>query len=127
MIEDSIVIGGHNWEKQNLVTQSSPKGVYDTYKCRYCGLEVKSYKLGFIQVKDGQLKKLYNCPCKPKATKIKIRHCYAHGSQFDNLTPGSIHNIVNSPKPNPRKRGEWVMGVGKKVLVLFNEFDYVEE
>lgn len=127
MIEDSMAVGGHIWEKQNLVTKFSSKGYYDIYKCRFCGLEGKSYHFGFIEVRDNQSKKLHECPRKTKATKIKITRCFGFGPQFDNLKPGSVHNIVNSPQPEASKKGEWVMGVSEKVLVLYDEFTYVYE
>ena len=53
--------------------------------------------------------------------KIKIKHCTAFGRQFENLTDGSIHEIIEPPAGENSNRGWWVMGVGEPVLVLTYE------
>lgn len=61
--------------------------------------------------------------------KIKITNCKAFGEMFKNLTPGSIHEVIEAPKEykNSKIKGVWVMGVGEPVKVLDNEFEYVKE
>jgi hypothetical protein len=58
--------------------------------------------------------------------KIKINHCGACGPQFENLTDGSIHEVIPTPKGESDRRGWWVMGVGEPVLVLTREASIVE-
>ena len=53
--------------------------------------------------------------------KIKIKRCEAFGPQFENLTPGSIHEVIKPPAGSDDSRGWWVMGIGEPVLVLAYE------
>lgn len=53
--------------------------------------------------------------------KIRIINCTAVGPQFENLTPGSIHEVIPAPKGENNNRGWWVMGVGEPVKVLTHE------
>lgn len=62
--------------------------------------------------------------------KIKIDKCEACGPQFDNLTPGSEHEVIEKKysKYNGRVKrsgeylfGYWVKGVGENVVVLVSE------
>jgi hypothetical protein len=51
--------------------------------------------------------------------KIKIIQCTAWGPIFANLTPGSIHKVIEPPKHHkPDKYGVWVQGIGEPVKVL---------
>lgn len=118
--------GGHDWEKQNVVTIGVKRG-YDLYKCRKCGVTGKSYRLGTISIRESYVKKMLKCRAKieKKFTRIMVTDCKAVGSQFANLTPGSKHDIVPPPPGQNNKRGEWVMGVGEPVLLLAGEFIYL--
>lgn len=118
-------LGGHEWEKQNLVTLGKKK-MYDVYKCRKCGIIGKSYRLGSITIKETDIKKIYKCNGRMKvaSSRIKVTRCRAVGKQFSNLTPGSEHDIVPPPPGQDNKRGEWVMGVGEPVLLLAGEYVY---
>lgn len=116
--------GGHSWEKTNLVTKEG-KQLYDTYQCRHCGLKARMVSFGFLQISERSRKKFERCPAVKKATQIRITACDAVGSQFENLTPGSVHNIIDAPEGFSDKGGVWVMGVGEPVKVLFREFEYV--
>lgn len=118
--------GGHKWEKTNLVTKKDRKGFYDHYKCKYCGIEGKSYSTGVILVPDRYAAKQALCPNAHKHTKVKVTHCTAMGGAFANLIPGSVHDIIEPPENENRERGEWVMGVGEPVLLLCREFTYVD-
>lgn len=124
MIEISIYAFGHEWDKLNHVTQKDNKGLYDLMICKNCGIKGKRYRLDTIHVYERYINKL-RCPVEHK--QIKITHLRAFGKQFKNLTDGSIHDIVSPPVGKNRDRGEWVMGVGEPVLVLFGEFVYVEK
>lgn len=126
MFDKLFFEGGHKWVKQNLVTKKDRKGLYDHYKCEYCGIEGKSYSMGRIEVPDRYANKQAICHGAPKHKKVKVLRCNAVGSVFDNLKPGSIHDIVAPPDGEDRKRGEWVMGVGDKVLLLYSEFNYAD-
>lgn len=121
-IEISLKDGGHEWEKLNLVTVSSRKGSYDEYRCKHCGVKVRSYHLGCVTIDVAHVR----CKKSPKTSMIKITHCTAVGPEFENLTPRSIHSTIAQPEGEDNTRGEWVMGVKKPVLVLYREFEYVE-
>jgi hypothetical protein len=116
----------HVFIKTNLVTISSPKGMYDSFKCEKCGLRGKSYQIGIITVDGRQRSKANNCPESKNLQKIKITICRAVGRQFLNLTPGSVHDVIAPPQGQNNDRGIWVMGVGEPVKVLFGEFVDVE-
>lgn len=127
MIIVDITAGGHDWEKQSLVTKVKGSRAYDMYKCKHCGIEGKSYKLGLISVPEKYKSKVAFCtgPKEGKTSLIKVIHCRAFGPKFGNLADGSVHKIITPPEGFDNKRGEWVMGVDEPVLLLFNEFEYV--
>ena len=70
-----------------------------------------------------------------KKEKIQITECKAFGKFFENLTPGSIHEVLTAPegKLTPESSAEgkrteggvWVMGVGEPVFVLDGEYKRV--
>lgn len=120
--------GGHTWEKQNLVTiPSKTRGGYDEYKCKCCGIRGRSYRLGYIEIPEGSVHKMSQCRGMQKEKKIKVTHCRAVGEAFSNLTDGSVHEIIAPPAGEKNNRGEWVMGKGEPVLLLYSEFQYVKE
>lgn len=121
-----INIGGHKFTKTNLVTKKGPNGLYDEYRCEQCGMKGRSYLFGRISLSGIYGKNIYKCINYNPKSKIQIIHVNAHGDQFSNLTPGSIHDIVDPPSGYDRSRGEWVQGVGDIVLVLYNEFNYID-
>lgn len=127
MIQDyPIGIGGHKFTKTNLVTKKGPKGMYDEYTCEQCGMKGRSYKFGRISLSKIYGKNIFKCKVLIPKRKIQITKCTAFGDQFSNLTPGSIHDIVDPPSGEDRSRGEWVQGVGDIVLVLYHEFKYID-
>ena len=64
---------------------------------------------------------------KDNKMKIKITKCEAFGKHFDNLTPGSIHEVIDCPFLDEGEiEGVWVMGVGEPVKVLTNEYETVQ-
>lgn len=125
MIRVEISHGGHQFVKENLITLKNSKGLYDVYRCSCCGLEVKSYSIGTIDVYEKDKNKLSSCIGRQNKKQIQIICCTANGPQFKNLLPASKHTIISPPEGYDRKRGEWVMGVGEPVLVLFGEFIYI--
>lgn len=126
MTEDfNITIGGHQFEKINLVTRHNRNGFYDLYKCKFCGLEGKSYHIGTIRFLNRYEEKARLCPKRPPAKKIKIISTNAFGPEFENITSGSVHEIVPPPEGYDNKNGEWVMGKTEPVLILFREFTYI--
>lgn len=121
-----LTTGGHNWEKQNLVTQSDRKGRgYDVYRCKCCGIVGKSYRIGSIEIFEKDIRKMEKCKGVSRSSNIKITFCNACGPEFSGLTPGSAHPIVPPPEGQDNKRGEWVMGKTEPVLVLYGEFVYI--
>lgn len=127
MIHQSLSEGGHRWEKQNLVTLSARRGGCDTYKCCQCGIEGRSYHLGTIDIPEKFAHKAKSCPKLVKKGKIKVIRCNAVGTQFANLTPNSIHNVIDTPIGESSTRGVWVMGVGEPVMLLYGEFNFIDE
>ena len=125
MIRVEFSYGGHQFVKENTVTRKNRKGLYDLYRCSCCGLEGKSYLLGTIDVYEKDKNKLNCCINRLDKKYIQITLCTACGPQFKNLLPASKHTIISPPEGYDRKRGEWVMGVGEPVLVLFGEFIYI--
>ena len=55
-----MTLGGHEFEKQNIVTIGKKRG-YDVYKCKKCGITGKSYRFGMIDIKDADVKKMQKC------------------------------------------------------------------
>lgn len=60
-----------------------------------------------------------------KKEKIQITECKAFGKFFENLTPGSIHEVLTVPEGERTEGGVWVMGVGEPVFVLDDEYKRV--
>ena len=118
---------GHKWEKKNLVTLSSRKGLYDLYVCANCALEGKSYTPGCIEIQERYSKKAECCQGLNRKKYLRVTNCRAFGEQFRAFTPGSIHEVIPAPKGEDNSRGEWVMGKTEPVLLLFREFEYVEQ
>lgn len=113
----------HTFEKQNLTTL---KDGSDLYKCTKCGLKGKRKGLTEILEIDGRIsdKKINSCGEHEYVGKnIKITFCTANGSAFSNITPESIHTIINPPIGYKNgDKGVWVQGNGEPVKVLFNEY-----
>jgi uncharacterized protein YifE (UPF0438 family) len=60
--DNVAVVLEHNWSKTNLVSISSSSGMYDTLRCRNCGITAKRY--GFENViidRKYKAKKYDNC------------------------------------------------------------------
>lgn len=124
--EYPITIGGHRFIKTNLVTKSGPKGMYDEYKCELCGMRGRSYKFGIIQISASYRDRIFKCTKLMPTRRIKITRCRGFGDEFEHLTPGSIHNIIDPPIGSNEKRGVWVYGATEPVLVLYNEFEFID-
>ena len=60
-----------------------------------------------------------------KKEKNQITECKAFGKFFENLTPGSIHEVLTAPEGKRTEGGVWVMGVGEPVFVLDGEYKRV--
>lgn len=124
--EYPIEIGGHKFTKTNLVTKTGPKGMYDEYKCKLCGMKGRSYKFGTIQISASYREHIFKCTKLKPTRRIKITYCNGFGDEFKTLTPGSIHDVVEPPTGANESRGLWVKGVTEPVLVLFNEFEFID-
>lgn len=65
---------------------------------------------------------------KPIYKQIKIKYCLAFGFEFDDIRPGSIHDILEPPNDHKHcERGVWVMGKTEPVKIYNKEFEYVEQ
>jgi hypothetical protein len=116
----------HEFEKQNLVTLTDRIGTYDLYKCALCGLTGKQRDLGTVTVSDRNTSASEKCPKAATPRKVRIIEVRTGGKPWSNLTPGSVHQVVDAPKGMPDNlAGVWVMGVGEPVKILVGE--YVEE
>lgn len=119
-------IGGHSWQKQNLMTLGK-KHAYDIFKCSCCGIEGKSYHLGYIKICNKDIPKMLKCKCASKGKKyVKVTYCTAFGEEFSKLTPGSVHEIITPPAGYDNSKGEWVQGLTEPVLLLAGEYVYLE-
>lgn len=119
----------HDFRRTNPVTLEDKEGFYDLYECEYCRLTGKRRNLAGELHVDGRLsdKRIKECPDahkKPTITHVTVRKCNAVGGQFDNLKPGSIHEIIPPPERQDNTGGLWVMGVGEPVKLLFGEFAF---
>lgn len=126
MADFNIANGGHQFEKINLVTRHNRNGFYDLYKCKFCGLEGKSYHIGIIRIPNRYAEKARLCRKRPIFKKIKIISFNGYSEEFENITPGSVHEIIPPPEGYDNKDGEWVMGKTEPVLILFREFKYIQ-
>lgn len=123
---------GHKFEKVNLITTS--KG--DQYICKNCALSGWRRTLAPIIEFAKKNRKIKKCPGASEQEsfgykKIKVIKCQANGKQFENLTPGSIHAIVDPPDEFKEKYPNsnmtvWVDGFDEPVRLLGYEFDFVE-
>jgi len=117
--------GGHKFEKQNLVTQSSRRGGFDKYKCSYCGMLGTSRTLGGLEVSETYKKDnvLLCHKAPPPPQRIKITRCTASGPAFKNILPGTEHDVIEPPAGYANTAtGVWVQGSGEPVKVLSNEY-----
>lgn len=120
----------HAFRKTNLVGVRDNRGIYDEYECENCHIRGKRRSLNGSLLLDGRSKATNQCPKAPERTapkKIRILECTAFGVQFANLTPGSIHDVVEAPEGGRSgETGYWVQGVSEPVLVFFKECEVVE-
>jgi hypothetical protein len=127
MYQSFIETSGHEWDKKNLVSITKNGGIYDEMVCKNCKMEGRRY--GFITVEVPETYKVADVHDCPKAKPIEVpeivmvTRCTALGNIFGNLTPGTVHDVVEPPtgEKNDRK-GVWVMGVGQPVKLLVGEF-----
>lgn len=127
MYKSNIRESGHVWHKQNLVTIVANGRMYDEMVCSNCGMKGKRVDIEHVDVSEAyKLKDIKDCPKRrpvevPK--KVKIVNCTANGEKFENLTPGSVHSVVEPPEGYENDlKGLWVMGVGEPVKLLNGEF-----
>jgi hypothetical protein len=127
MYQSNIKTSQHVWEKQNLVTKATRKGLFDEMVCENCGMKGRRYGFETVEVSESyKIESVNFCPKakKPKIPKIvKVTYCRAHGRVFENITPNSIHDVVEPPKGYKNDHtGVWVMGVGEPVKLITGEF-----
>ncbi len=129
MYQSNIKTAGHSWEKKNLVTVNRKGKMFDEMVCRYCGMKGRRYGFESVEVSENyNYENVNNCPKAPAPNipkKVKVTRCTANGKAFSNLTPHSIHEVVEPPKGYKNDlSGVWVMGVGEPVKLLNNEFTH---
>ena len=127
MYQSNIKTSQHVWEKQNLVTVNRRGKMFDEMVCQNCGMKGRRY--GFETVEVSESYKIESVNFCPKAQKleapkiVKVTFCNAHGRVFENITPNSIHAVVEPPKGYKNDHtGVWVMGVGEPVKLITGEF-----
>ncbi len=121
----------HEFDKLNLMTIPSRNGSYDKMKCKHCGMSGKRYHLGTVSIPQTYSKeRVNNCPKAPKklvATMVRVTHCNAIGEIFSNLTPDSVHDVIDPPTGYKNDHtGVWVMGVGEPCKLVSGEFVKLE-
>ena len=82
------IIGGtgeniHEWEKNNLFTRKSSKGLYDEWKCNICGIKEKAY--GLCRPIGGG--------CFPERTCILCNKVFKSGKNKIKHMVG-VHNVI---------------------------------
>jgi len=127
MVEVDIQTGGHKWVKQNTVTIIKGKKSYDLPKCEVCGAVGKRIRLDTVTLTEKEFERHAICKGFVARKKMAITLCHAQGEEFESMTPGSEHNIIDPPQGGTRVRGEWTMGKTEPVLILFDEFRYTDE
>lgn len=128
MYKINIARSGHDFDKLNLVSIHGKFGLYDIVKCKKCGVKGKRYDFQNVLINESVNEdKAIFCNKREIKLKIKIILCHAVGDFFKNLTPNSIHNVIDTPS-NEKKDGSgvWVMGNGVPVKVINGEFEYVD-
>ena len=124
-VQIEINSGGHRFSKTNLTTIYRQGKIFDEYVCDGCGMYGKSFKLGMINIKGYTDNEINECSGMTKTKRLKIIQCTAQGRQFQNLTSGSVHDIIEVPKGENNENGVWVMGIDEPVKVLFHEFQFI--
>lgn len=127
MPESNIETSAHKWEKQNLVTIKGRDGLYDLVTCSQCGMKGKRFSLYSVKVTGRySLENVVRCPKAPETAipqRVEVIRCTAQGSQFNNLSPKSQHDVVTPPSPYKNDHtGVWVMGIGEPVKLLRSEY-----
>lgn len=126
----------HDFVKNNLISIIARRGTYDEYRCSLCDMAGKRWGLSSsieVTVPKGTLlaARMRHCPkaVPTKAPlKIKISICRAQGKAFGNISPGSIHDVIEAPAGEVDDlRGFWVMGVGEPVKILSGEYTVFEK
>lgn len=123
----------HMWEKTNPVTIIRSGRAFDNVVCKNCGMKGRRIGIGFEFIEVPEKYKNADVELCPKAqpfnlpVTVKVIKCEAHGKQFANLTPGSVHDVVTPPNGYQNDHtGVWVMGVGEPVKLLTREFTPVK-
>lgn len=70
---DNEVSVPHTWEKTNLVTKVTGGRVYDTYKCKVCGIEGKRYGISGYIAPDVRAKAVLKESCLDLAEAVPLR------------------------------------------------------
>lgn len=97
---------------------------YRTWYCDRCAGQGQ-YVDGKVIAAPGVATGEY-CPCDPKPTKVRITKYTGDIPGVANLTPGSIHDVIPPPE-NVFKENIWVMGEVHPILLLYHEYEEVDE
>ena len=63
----------------------------------------------------------------PRPRIVQIISLEAFGAQFENLVPGSGHEVISPPEGEVDGKGCWVMGIGTPVKLFEGEFVIISE
>ena len=118
----------HDFDKINLVSLKDKNGVYDIVKCKVCGVKGKRRNFDEVSFTENVSKEKYTfCLKETKTHRIVIQGFTGFGEAFSNITEGSEHDIIPTPKNEKEdKQGVWVMGNGVPVKILNREFEYLK-
>ena len=127
MHQSNIKTSQHDWDKLNLVTIVRGGKMFDEVVCKNCGMKGRRYGFYTVHVSESySIDKVNLCPKSVQFNvpeKVQVTRCTANGGAFENLTPGSVHVVIEPPIGYKNDHtGVWVMGVGEPVRLLTNEF-----
>lgn len=132
MYQHKIKKSTHDWAKVNLVTKTRRGRAFDEMVCSNCGMKGRRYDFANVTISGNY--KQENVDFCPEAEpfdvpkSVKVTHCFAHGRQFENMKPGSVHEVVTPPDGYKNDHtGVWVMGVGEPIKLLTEEYETESE
>ena len=118
--------GGHIWTKTNQITLKDKRGFFDILQCTGCQIMGKRRNLELVEISASYGKKINCCDAYERPKTVQIKSCDCFNPAFENITPGSIHQVISAPKSYADDaNGVWVMGKGEPVKVLNYEFEVI--
>lgn len=111
---------GHQWEKK-----AEAKERYWVYQCKNCGI------LGLLpgSAEKIRIPRIYEQKavqyCKEPVPEgyVRIVKCEYYDDDNKNLSPGSIHKIIDAPENMKEMPGVWVMGTTEPFRLIDGEYE----